>query len=82
MANGKAVASRYITIDEICENLRVSRGSVIRLLEDGLPYFRLRRQIRVDEADFKEFVRKRTVGRSSASAMEKRRPGRPRSVRQ
>jgi excisionase family DNA binding protein len=56
----------FLTIEEIAERLRVSRNTVVSLIDRGeLPAIRVRRQYRVKESDFLDFAN-RYINKPSA----------------
>jgi len=47
----------FLTIEEIADRLRVSRNTIVSLIDRGeLPAIRVRRQYRIKESDFLDFV--------------------------
>ena len=55
---------KYLTIDEICGLLRVTRATILRLVRTGeLPAIQVGKQYRVAESDFESYL-----ARSAAKA--------------
>jgi excisionase family DNA binding protein len=61
MRTEKLEPSGYVSVNEVRDHLGVCRQSVINMLKDGLPYFRLRRQIRIPREAFEDYVQSRMV---------------------
>jgi len=48
----------FITVDEIAEYLRISRMTVVRMIEKGeLPALKIGRQWRIQKEDFEKWIR-------------------------
>ena len=47
---------KYLDVKEACEFLGISRPTLYRLKEEGLPYFKLRGSLKFDKADLEEWI--------------------------
>lgn len=47
---------KYLDVKEACEFLGISRPTLYRLKEEGLPYFKLRGSLRFDKADLEKWI--------------------------
>ena len=51
---------KYLTIKEVCEQFRVDRQTVDRWRKKGLPYIKVGRLVRIEEAALAEWMKKNT----------------------
>jgi excisionase family DNA binding protein len=49
--------SRLLSVKQAAEYTIVSQSTIRRWLKDGLPFFRVRKQIRIDQQDLVKFLR-------------------------
>ena len=57
MANAPQPLPKFLTVQEVADNLAVSDKTVRRLIDRGdLPRHKLGRQVRISERDFRDFV--------------------------
>ena len=57
MANAPQPLPKFLTVQEVADNLAVSAKTVRRLIDRGdLPRHKLGRQVRISERDFRDFV--------------------------
>lgn len=52
-----ALPTRLLSVRKAAEYAVVSESTIRRWLKEGLPFFRARRQIRIDQADLVKFLR-------------------------
>ncbi|WP_332660886.1 helix-turn-helix domain-containing protein [Brevundimonas sp.] len=57
MASAPQPLPKFLTVQEVADNLAVSDKTVRRLIDRGdLPRHKLGRQVRISERDFRDFV--------------------------
>jgi excisionase family DNA binding protein len=50
----------YLTENQICEWLKISRSTAVRLRKEGMPFIKLGKAVRYDKDKVQEWLDKRT----------------------
>ncbi len=70
------MSAEYMTKDELMAYLKISRGTVNRLMKQGLPHIKLERRVLFRKADVDAYLESKIVRKDQASPVRaKKKPG-------